>query len=74
MSLLKELYTRMGKCEDAMMQKEKDVAFLKYNLSELKKSFNEKEEVVAILKVNNKNIETEMKLMKEKNEESKKNI
>ena len=61
----------MGKCEDAIVEKEKDVAYLKYNLSELKKSFNEKEEEVDSLKNKNSKIEEEMKMVKEKNHDLK---
>ena len=61
----------MGKCEDAIVEKEKDVAYLKYNLNELKKCFNEKEEEVDLLKNKNSKIEEEMKMMKEKNQDLK---
>ena len=61
----------MGKCEDAIVEKEKDVAYLKYNLNELKKSFNEKEEVVDLLKNKNSKIEEELKLVKEKKQDLK---
>ena len=61
----------MGKCEDAIVEKEKDVAYLKYNLNELKKHFNEKEEEVDLLKNKNSKIEEEMKMMKEKNQDLK---
>ena len=60
----------MGKCEDAIVEKEKDVAYLKYNLNELKKSFNEKEEV-DLLKNKNSKIEEELKMVKEKNQDLK---
>ena len=58
----------MGKCEDAIVEKEKDVAYLKYNLNELKKSFNEKEEEVDLLKNKNSEIEEELKMVKERNQ------
>ena len=61
----------MGKCEDAIMEKEKDVAYLKYNLNELKKSFNEKEEELDLLKVTNVKIEKEMEMTKDKNQDLK---
>ena len=61
----------MRKCEDAIMEKEKDVAYLKYNMNELKKHFNEKEEEVDLLKNKNSKIEEEMKMMKEKNQDLK---
>ena len=61
----------MGKCEDAIVEKEKDVAYLKYNLNELKRHFNEKEEEVDLLKNKNSKIEEEMKMMKEKNQDLK---
>ena len=61
----------MEKCEEVVMEKEKDVAYLKYNLHELKRSFNEKEEEVDLLKIKNMKIEEEMKVMKEKNQEVK---
>ena len=64
----------MGKCEDAMSEKEKDVAYLKFNIHELKKSFNEKEKEVELLKVKNINIEKEMKLMKDQSQETRKNF
>ena len=61
----------MGKCEDAIVEKGKDVAYLKYNMNELKKHFNEKEEEVDLLKNKNSKIEEELKMMKEKNEDLK---
>ena len=61
----------MGKCEDAIVEKEKDVAYLKYNLNELKKSFNEKEEEVDLLKNKNSKIEEKLKMVKEKNQDLK---
>ena len=61
----------MGKCEDAIVEKEKDVAYLKYNLNELKKSFNEKEEEVDLLKNKNSKIEEELKMVKENNQDLK---
>ena len=61
----------MGKCEDAIVEKEKDVAYLKYNLNELKKHFNEKEEEVNLLKNKNSKIEEELKMMKEKTQDLK---
>ena len=61
----------MGKCEDAIVEKEKDDAYLKYNLNELKKSFNEKEEELDLLKVTNVKIEKEMEMTKEKNQDLK---
>ena len=64
----------MGKCEDAIVEKEKDVAYLKYNLNELKKSFNEKEEEVDLLKNKNSKIEEELKMVKERNQDLKHEI
>ena len=61
----------MGKCEDAIVEKEKDVAYFKYNLNELKKSFNEKEEEVDLLKNKNSKIEEELKMVKERNKDLK---
>ena len=61
----------MGKCEDDIVEKEKDVAYLKYNLNELKKSFNEKEEEVDLLKKKNSKIEEELKMVNEKNQDLK---
>ena len=61
----------MGKCEDAIVEKEKDVAYLKYNVNELKKHFNEKEEEVDLLKNKNSKIEEELKMMKEKTQDLK---
>ena len=61
----------MGKCEDDIVEKEKDVAYLKYNLNELKKHFNEKKEEVDLLKNKNSKIEEEMKMVKEKNQDLK---
>ena len=55
-------------------KKEKDSAFLKFTLHELKKSFNEKSEEVDLLKVKNINIENEMKLIKDQNQELKKHF
>ena len=67
--MIKELCQRMGKCEDAIMAKETDVASVKYNLEVLKKCFHEKEEEVGLLKESNLKIEEEMKMMKEKYQE-----
>ena len=64
----------MVRCEDSLLEKEKDSAFLKYTLHELKKSFNEKSEEVDLLKVKNINIENEMKLIKDQNQELKKHF
>ena len=61
----------MAKCEDAIVEKEKDVAYLKYNLNELKKSFNEKDEEVDLLKIKNSKIEEELKMAKERNQDLK---
>ena len=67
--MIKELCQRMGKCEDAIMAKEKDVVSVKYNLEVLEKCFHEKEEEVGLLKESNLKIEEEMKMMKEKYQE-----
>ena len=67
--MIKQLCQRMGKCEDAIMAKETDVASVKYYLEVLKKSFHEKEEEVGLLKESNLKIEDEMKMMKEKFQE-----
>ena len=64
----------MVRCEDSLLEKEKDSAFLKFTLHELKKSFNEKSEEVDLLKVKNINIENEMKLIKDQNQELKKHF
>ena len=64
----------MVRCEDSLLEKEKDSAFLKFTLNELKKSFNEKSEEVDLLKVKNINIENEMKLIKDQNQELKKHF
>ena len=61
----------MGKCEDAIVEKGKDVAYLKYNLNEVKKSFNEKEEEVDLLKNKNSKIAEELKLVMEKTQDLK---
>ena len=55
----------MSKCEDTIIEKEKDVCHLKCSLHELKTHFNEKDEEVDALKVKNRNIENEMKLLKD---------
>ena len=60
----------MRKCEDTIIEKEKDVCYLKYSLHELKKRFNEKDEEVDALKVKNRDIENEMKLLKDQNQNS----
>ena len=55
------------------MEKEKDIAFLKYNLQELKTNFQGKQEEVDSLKAENVNIENEVKKMHDlKNELEKK--
>ena len=64
----------MVRCEDSLLEKEKDSTFLKFTLHELKKSFNEKSEEVDLLKVKNINIENEMKLIKDQNQELKKHF
>ena len=64
----------MIRCENSLFEKEKDSAFLKFTLHELKKSFNEKSEEVDLLKVKNINIENEMKLIKDQNQELKKHF
>ena len=61
----------MEKCEDAIMQKDKDVVFLKENLHQLKKWVNEKDDEVAALKISDLNIENEMKSMRTENQEAK---
>ena len=57
----------MGKCEDILMEKEKDIAFLKYNLQELKTNFQGKQEVDS-LKAKNENIGIKMENLVLKNE------
>ena len=54
------------------MEKEKDIAFLKYNLQELKTNFQGKQEEVDSLKAENVNIENEVKKMHDQNNELKK--
>ena len=60
----------MSKCEDTIIEKEKDVCYLKCSVHELKTHFNEKDEEVDALKVKNRDIENEMKLLKDQNENS----
>ena len=60
----------MSKCEDTIIEKEKDVCYLKCSLHELKTHFNEKDEEVDVLKVKNSDIENEMKLLKDQNQNS----
>ena len=60
----------MSKCEDTIIEKEKDVCYLKCSLHELKTHFNEKDEEVDALKVTNRDIENEMKLLKDQNQNS----
>ena len=67
--MIKELCQRMGKCEDDIIAKEKDVVSVKYNLEVLEKCFHEKEEEVGLLKASNLKIKEEMKMMKEKYQE-----
>ena len=52
-----------------MVEKEKDLAYLKFNLHELKKCFNQKKGEVESLKVKYIEIEKEAKSMKELNQE-----
>ena len=54
------------------MEKEKDIAFLKYNLQELKTNFQGKQEEVDSLKAENVNIENEVMKMRDQNNELKK--
>ena len=60
----------MSKCEDTIIEKEKDVCYVKCCVHELKKHFNEKDEEVDALKVKNRDIENEMKLLKDQNQNS----
>ena len=60
----------MSKCEDTIIEKEKDVCYLKCSVHELKTRFNEKDEEVDALKVKNRDIENEMKLLKDQNQNS----
>ena len=60
----------MSKCEDTIIEKEKDVCYLKCCVHELKTHFNEKDEEVDALKVKNRDIENEMKLLKDQNQNS----
>ena len=60
----------MSKCEDTIIEKEKDVCYLQCCVHELKTHFNEKDEEVDALKVKNRDIENEMKLMKDQNQNS----
>ena len=69
---LNELYQRISKCEESSLSKEKDIAYLKYNFSELKKSFNAKEAEVITLKEKNGRLEDEVMLLKERYQETKK--
>ena len=62
----------MGKYEDDMLEKEIDIVDLKYNLHELKQRFEEKEEEIDLLKVNNMTIEEQLKEINAKNQEFKK--
>ena len=50
-----------------MMDKEKDLAYLKFNLHEMKTHFNEKEDEVHSLKTINEELQNEMKFVKEFN-------
>ena len=54
------------------MEKEKDIAFLKYNLQELETNFHGKQEEVDSLKADNVNIENEVKKMHDQYNELKK--
>ena len=60
----------MSKCEDTIIEKEKDVCYLNCSLHELKKRFDEKDEEVDALKFKNRDIENEMKLLKDQNQNS----
>ena len=60
----------MSKCEDTIIEKEKDVCYLQCCVHELKTLFNEKDEEVDALKVKNRDIENEKKLMKDQNKNS----
>ena len=53
----------MSKCQDTIIEKEKDVCYLKCSVHELKTHFNKKDEEVDALKVKNRDIENEMKLL-----------
>ena len=67
---MKEICQRLRKCEDTIIKKEKDVCYLKCSIHELKTHFNEKDEEVDALKVKNRDIENEMKLLKDQNQNS----
>ena len=58
---------RVQKCENSMMDKEKDLTYLKFNLHEIKTHFNEKEDEVHSLKAINEELQNEMKFVKELN-------
>ena len=60
----------MSKCEDTIIEKENDVCYLKCSVHELKTLFNEKDEEFDALKVKNRDIENEMKLLKDQNQDS----
>ena len=60
----------MSKCEDTIIEKEKDVCYLQCCVHELKTHFNEKDEEVDALKVKNRDIENEMELLKDQNQNS----
>ena len=55
-----------------MMDKEKDLAYLKFNLHEMKTHFNEKEDEVHSLKTINEELQSEMKFVKKLNLQLKK--
>jgi len=58
--MLKELCERMSKYEDGLMEKEKDIAYLKFDLKEVKKTLDEKIFEVDILKKENMNMKHEL--------------
>ena len=57
-----------------MIDKEKDLAYLKFNLHEMKTHFNEKEDEVHSLKTINDELQNEMKFVKELNLELKEEV
>ena len=61
----------MNQCEVSMVEKEKEMSFLKCNLQELKERLNGKEEEINLLRMKNIETEEEIHLVKERNQELK---
>ena len=59
---------RLNKCEQGLLDKEKDLAYVKFHLHETNEKVTKREKEIDVLKVKNIDIENEMNLTKESNQ------